>query len=176
MMNVQSYQYSPAGYRSPLYEGSKGEPEPDDLITQYWAVALTNPKGEANCWEFRRKLINRSLDLFRHFPDWLNAQEDNPKMTPHMRAFLEDTLSFINTGRRRMAIFPRAHCIVAEQEIFPKPKYRQSRSAPKLKAMLNVDGKDYMYHWLKHDNGFDDLLATVNVIFGDLTLVTGSSR
>ncbi|CAM8750689.1 virion structural protein [Klebsiella phage vB_KpM_FBKp24] len=175
-MNIQSYQYTPVGFRSPLYEGSKAEAVADDLITRYWQIATTDPKGEANTWEFRRKLINRAMDLFRFFPEWLQAQEDNPKLTPHMRAFLEDTLSFINTGRRRMGIVPRAYCLQTERELATTPKYRSGRSAPKLKMMLNVDGKDYMYHWLKHDNGFEDLLATVNVIFGELTLVAGSSR
>lgn len=175
-MNIQSYQFSPVGFRSPLYEGGKTEPEPDDLITTAWEKLTTDPKGEANSWEFRRKVINRAMDLFRFFPEWLQAQEENPKLTPHMRAFLEDTLSFINTGRRRMAIVSRAYCLQAELELPNKPKYRRGRSTPKLKMMLNIDGKDYMYHWLKHDNGFEDLLATVNVIFGEISHVAGSSR
>lgn len=175
-MQIHSYQYTPMGYRSPLYEGSKGEPEADDLITRAWAVALTDTHGEYASWEFKRKVINRAMDLFRYFPDWLNAQDDNPKLTPHMRAFLEDTLSFINSGRRRMAVTTRALCMITEQEMSSKPVYRPGRNAPKLKSMLSGDGKDYMYKWLKHDNGFNDLLATVNVIFGDITSVSGAYR
>lgn len=175
-MQIHSYQYTPIGYRSPLYEGSKGEPDADPIVSELWRVLLNDSKNDSASWEFKRKAINRVLDLFRYFPDWLTAQDENPKLTPHMRAFLEDTLSFINTGHRRMAIATRAHCMAVEQETFPRPKYRPGRHAPKLKNMLSVDGKDYMYKWLKHDNGFNDLLATANVIFGDITSLTGSQR
>lgn len=176
MMHIQSYQYSPNGFRSPLYNEEKREPEADPLVLKEWQTLITGHRGEANTWEFRRKSINHAIDLLRHLPDWLHAQEDNPRMTPHMRAFLEDTIQYINVGRRRMSIIARSGCLFHEQDAAKRPKYIRSRHAPRLKDMLNVDGKDYMYHWLKHDNGFDDMLATVNVLFGDISAVVGSTR
>lgn len=173
-MHIQSYQYTPTGYRSPIYDIEKKEPEPDYVIARQWHILNADHTGKANTLEFIRKTINRALDLLRYLPDWLEAQENNPRLTPHMRAFLEDTIDFINTGRRKMDVVTRAGCIYYEINLTKRPVYRTSRSAPKLRKMLNVDGLDYMYNWLNHPRGFDDMLATVNVFFGSIDSINGS--
>lgn len=174
-MRVQSYQYSPLGYRSPLYGEVKETPEADAIIVECWQKMITELNGNAGTWEFYRKAINRSLDLLGYLPDWLEAQEGNSRLTPHMRALVEDTLSFINTGKRRIAVTSRAQCILFEKSSEVIPSYRAGRNAPKLKSMLNVRGEDYMFHWLNHPGGFNDMLATMNVLFGDYTAIASSA-
>jgi len=174
-MRVQSYQYAPLGFRSPLYGEVKETPEADPFITAAWQKMIAPHGNNAGTWEFYRKVINRALDLFGFFPDWLEAQEGNSRLSPHMRAFVEDTLSFINTGKRRMAVISRAQCIFFEREGEKIPSYHGTRNVPKLKTMLNVRGEDYMFHWLNHPGGFNDMLATINVLFGDYTAIASSA-
>lgn len=175
-MRVQSYQYTPLGFRSPIYGDMKEVPAADEKIVEAWQSEIAGAHSQSVSWAEQRKVINRALDLLGHFPEFLDAQDKNSRLTPHMRAFLEDTLDFINTGRRKVAIISRAQCIFFEKEKQDVPRYVPGRSTPKLRKMLNVRGEDFMYHWLNHKDGFNDMLATMNVLFGDLTAIASSAK
>lgn len=175
-MKLQSFQYTPMGFRSPLYGEQKTEPSPDTLIIESWMLMLTD-RGEAtNSWDFRRKVINRALDRLRYLPDWLAAQDGNSKLTKQMRAFLEDTVKFINTGKRPMSLTARLACLATERSMDTVPTFVQTRHTPSLKKMLAIKPEDYMWHWLKHDGGFNDMVCTLNVLFGDIDAGAHSTR
>ncbi|UQT03151.1 hypothetical protein TOTORO_02880 [Serratia phage vB_SmaS-Totoro] len=167
-MKLQSFQYTPMGFRSPLYGEQKTEPSPDPLIMEAWQTMLTD-RGEAtNAWSFRRKVINRALDRLRFLPDWLASQDNNDKLTKQMRAFLVDTVTFINTGKRPMSLTARLACMATERSMENAPAFIQTRHTPSLRKMLAVNPDDYMWHWLKHEGGFNDMVCTLNVLFGDI--------
>ncbi|UQT03505.1 hypothetical protein KODAMA_00380 [Serratia phage vB_SmaM-Kodama] len=175
-MKLQSFQYTPMGFRSPLYGEQKTEPVPDQLIMESWQQMLTD-RGEAtNAWAFRRKVINRALDRLRYFPDWLAAQDNNTKLSKQMRAFLEDTVTYINTGKRPMSLTVRIACLATERSMDNIPTFIPSRHTPSLRKMLTVKAEDYMWHWLKHDGGFNDMVCTLNVLFGDIDAEAYSTR
>jgi hypothetical protein len=165
MAMLVSYQVSPCGFQSPLYDGIKSGIEADALVVEAYHKVRLSISSECNTWQFRRKIINRALDLFGYLRDWLEANEKNPRMTIHMRALLEDTLQYISTGRRPMALTSRWECIRYERSDGAS-KFRPGRHTPKLISLLHVPVEDYMWHWLKHPDGFTDMVCTLNIIFG----------
>lgn len=168
-MRVLGYQYTPQGYRTRLYEENKSSVEPDDLIMSSAGIALGSSNYKVTTWEFQRKVINRVLDRFRHFGDWLRDQEDNPKMTPAMRYLIEDTIHFINTGVRPYPVHARVFAINHEKDLSPVPVFKGTRHTPKLITRLSVPAEDYMWYWLHHQDGFNDMLCIANIVFGDIS-------
>jgi hypothetical protein len=165
MSRIISYQLYPSGYQSPLYDTVRTGSNPDELVVKAYKELRVSMSSHVNTWEYRRKIINRGLDLFGYLRDWLEAQEKNERVTKHMRAFIEDTLTFITTGRRPMALESRWECILQEKRSTGE-KRTSNQHKTKLSQALSVPYEDYMWHWLSHPNGFTDMVCTLNVIFG----------
>lgn len=175
-MNPLGYQYSPLGYRTRLVDNLKTAIEPDDLLARGLRDVINGEHYYVTTWDFKRKVINRALDRFRYFNDWLADQENNDRLTPSLRKFVEDTIAFINTGNRPLNIHARLNAIQLELESKPAPPFKTPRSRIKLQNQLTVPAKDYMWHWLKHPNGFFDMLYAVNVFFGDINQIVATIK
>lgn len=172
-MRLTSYQYSPLGYRSPCKDDLKRGTEADKLISESYGIASA---GLSKCtsWEFRRKVINRALDRFGYLRDWIKAQDGNERMSKHMRELLIDTMIFIRTGRRPMSIQNRVDLIRLETKKDNTRGVYKNHSRDIFNA-LAMPTEDYMYYWLQHENGFNDMLCTINVIFGDIDTRTSAA-
>ncbi len=166
-MRPIAYDITPQGFRVPLYDDKRRGDAPDQLVVESCALLASDPSGYTHTWEFQRKIINRGLDLFGDFRDFLRAQDKAAGLTLHQRGFLEDTLQFICKGSRPMSIDTRAMCLAMEKEQSSPPRFTPTRNSRQLVDMLTVDGNDYMYHWIGHARGFTDMVCTLNVIFGD---------
>ncbi|WNT47091.1 virion structural protein [Salmonella phage SPLA10] len=167
-MRPIAYDLTPQGFRIPLYDNKRLGDGPDDLVVKSCALLASDRTGETHTWTFQRKIINRGLDLFGDFREFLKAQDTNSSLTTHQRLFLEDTLQFICTGRRSMSLELRATCLAMESEEKSPARFSPSRSTRPLFELYSLPAEDYMYHWISHDRGFTDMVCTLNVIFGDI--------
>ena len=165
MGRIISYQLYPSGYQSPLYDTVRTGSVADDVVLRAYKELRVNMSSRVNTWGFRKEIIDRAAYLFGYFRDWLEAQEKHERCTKHMRAFLEDTLTFISTGRRPMALESRWECLLQEKRSGMDKRTGQSNKVPLVQS-LSVPYEDYMWHWLSHPNGFTDMVCTLNVIFG----------
>lgn len=162
-----SYQLFPSGFQSPIFTGIKTGVEADPIVVKAFHEVRLALSSNVNKWEFRRKIINHALDRFGYLRDWLEAQEKNDRLTRNMRLLLEDTLTYINTGRRTMNLSSRWECIRIEKKD-GTGKFTPGRHTPKLISLLSVPVEDYMWHWLSHPDGFIDMVCTLNIIFGEI--------
>lgn len=166
-MRPIAYDITPQGFRVPLYDDKRRGDGPDGLVVESHALLSSDSTGFTHSWEFQRKIMNRGLDLFGDFTQFLKAQDMHGYLTLHQRAFLEDTLQFIRTGKRSMSIDTRVMLLTAEMaEKFPS-RFTPSRNTRSLVEQLGRTGEDYMYHWIGHARGFTDMVCTLNVIFGN---------
>jgi len=165
-MRPIAYDITPQGFRVPLYDDKRRGDGPDSLVVESCALLASDPSGFTHSWDFQRKIINRGLDLFGDFHQFLKAQDMHGNLTVHQRGFLEDTVQFIRTGKRSMSIETRIMCLMAEMGHKHPTIFTPSRSTRSLVDMLGLPSEDYMYHWIGHARGFTDMVCTLNVIFG----------
>lgn len=167
-MRPVMYQNTPQGFRIPLYDTQRRADGPDELVMTAQRTLLADTTGVTHTWEWQRHTVNRILDLFGDFREFLRAQEDNSTITVHQRLFLEDTVDYINTGTRKMSIESRLMLLAMEANERSPSLYQSHRGERTLAQLLRVPHDDYMYHWLTHDGGFSDMVCTANGIFGSL--------
>jgi len=166
-MRPIAYEITPQGFRVPLYDGIRRGDGPDPLVVESWALLSSDPSGKTHSWDFQRKIINRGLDLFGDFKEFMRAQDKAQSLTVHQRGFLEDTLQFICKGTRSMSLETRVMCLQMEQDQKDPPRFVPTSSTRSLADSITVPKEDYMYHWIGHARGFTDMVCTLNVIFGN---------
>lgn len=147
----------------------------DVEITELWD-RYTSPQNHSNTWSFQRRVIKAAKRLLSSTPNWFIAQDTNEYLDKYNYEFIIDTIRFIGTGRRRMGVYtwrelvsnkPTKYKYDAEErhdiaELFSRLKLTSSAS-----ALIQM--------WCSHPNGFDDMMNTLNILFGDLPVRDESS-
>lgn len=125
--------------------------------------------------EVREKIITNALLAFgtESFYEWFALQQVNPNLTDMHRRFLNDTLNFISTGKRAMNLLQWPHLIevrpltggdatpaLKSDEFFGVRERLENRTDSKLTAIVP--------RWVSWPGGFEDLLGTMHVLFGDV--------
>lgn len=165
MLN-KSYQYYPTGYRTPLLPDQvKGDIVPDAELLTMWQL-LSRDRAVYDSFEFKDQVLVRVKALFGNFAEWLDAQDANPKITSQAYELIKDTINYINTGRRDVMIISRTSLVAQQYSdgIFDDPKVTLRKT--RLRELLQVPTSEVFYHWLKHRDGFEDMLCTSIFLFG----------
>lgn len=122
---------------------------------------------------FREKILLAAGTAFgtRSFFDWCKLQQDSPYFTDMHRRFLNDTFKFIATGERSM------NTSTWNQIIAVRPETPEDRKTTYLyqdffkihlgalmarPAFINQT----VVSWVSQPGGFEDMLATLNILFG----------
>lgn len=122
---------------------------------------------------FREKVLVAALAAFgtASFFDWCKLQQDSPYFTDMHRRFLNDTFKFIATGERSM------NTNTWNQIIAVRPETAEDRKTAYLyqdffkihlgalvarPAFINQT----VVSWVSQPGGFEDMLATLNILFG----------
>ncbi len=117
-----------------------------------------------NRWEFESFVLDTALRLFGDFQTWVQAQRNNPQITGYNKAFIEDTLKFINGEDRELQLVnwielvSQGHADIHLADLrVPRVTPRLQQSPSTVKALVN---------WCSRPNGLEDLLQTLNLLFG----------
>jgi hypothetical protein len=138
-----------------------------------------NRAPETTSFEFREKVLNAALSAFGtdSFYEWYAAQVHSPAFGDTHKRFLEDTLLFLQTGKRTMFVETWSALVTIQdggertaeftepaKEYFgiptPDAQYRKPQ---------NRDLTSTIQQWVSHARGFDDLVGTLHLLFGNLT-------
>jgi hypothetical protein len=138
-----------------------------------------NRAPETTSFEFRKQVFIAALDAFGtdSFFHWYGAQMYSPSYGDMHRRFLEDTLLFLQEGRRTMSLETWAALVTIQdsgervadlsdcaKEFFgvkvPDAQYRQPQ---------NREIPEIIQRWVSHPRGFDDLVGSIHLLFGNLT-------
>jgi hypothetical protein len=128
--------------------------------------------------EFRENIIKLAKEAFNNISmyDWLNIQSNANTVTSLHYNFIIETLDFISgTPRtiqtsqwiRLLEVSKKAESIYIDIDKYFKKEGRVTKTTP-LPGVLS----DFIVSWLSRPNGFEDMLISLYVIFGDRPYVT----
>lgn len=119
--------------------------------------------------EFREKILKIALNAFgaSDFHQWVSIQMSGPSTGDIHMDFLQDTLNFIDTGRRRMNLHTWT-TMLSMTEITHNETPDEGQFAWFFKGNRNVKLVDVIQRWCGQPNGFADLAQTLHVLFGEV--------
>jgi hypothetical protein len=123
---------------------------------------------------FREKIIVATMSAFGtdSFKQWCYLQTQGTYFTQLHRNFIEDTLGYLNTGKRSVGLTSWLSILQA------KPEFKNVGQSTKItdyfenNALYSVTREkdsvaDSILIWSYYEDGFSDLLSTLNILFGD---------
>lgn len=143
----------------------QGDPRVHDLFVEY-----TNFPRRTVYWEFRKRVINLALELFSGNYNWFILQDNNALITDHNYSFLLDTVRFIATGRRRLSIHTWPALLTYEPAVgvVGTDTRRDIYLLFKELNLFNDNKYGIIQKWVSHKGGFDDLMYSMNMLFGSV--------
>lgn len=132
-----------------------------------------------NNFEFREKVLNAALSAFgtNSFDFWYTQQRYSPSSGELHRAFLADTLDFIENGTRNqhletwnvlVSFGDRGERTSVIDEKAAEFFGLSSNGIGRIRRQNNSDLVDVIQQWVSHPGGFADLLFTLHILFGML--------
>ncbi len=125
---------------------------------------LVNRSVNVGSWEFQKRVLEAALRLFGNFDEWLRDQRDNPRVVGFNADFITDTLNFIQTGERQMAVQNWLELVSEGDDTVHSvspTKYLAARRSGSDQTTVRV-----LKDWCSQPNGLEDLLCSLNVFFG----------
>lgn len=148
------------------YSLRDGDAEVVDLFNQY-----TGPESKSSGWEFRKRAIKCAYRLFNGQENWFLRQDQNGMVQDYNYEFLQDTIRFIATGKRRMNLFVWQDLIIHQPEHALKGVEHRHEIADQFKSLALSTSFDAMFQrWISHPGGFDDLMMSLHLMFGRMNM------
>lgn len=142
------------------------------LEQSYQQLARNAP--DARKFDFKELALQQFMWAFgtENFAEWFAAQYTSPSFGSTHQDFLDDTIHFLWSGKRRQSI-QNWNAILDEGETklysstVPKHAsyYFRTEYMSEL-ARKNVPIYEVVADWMKHPGGFADLLTTGHILFG----------
>lgn len=148
-------------------------------IVSIWEEAMINNK-EFKSFEYKEKILVVAMKAFgtATLKQWIDAQVDNPMCGDTHYRWIDETLEYVMSGRRRSYQFNTWLTVLnasrpdAEAKGYSKvmDDYLR-RGVPVLLTNSNVNPRtmsiaDFITAWVRQPNGIEDLTSSLNVLFG----------
>uniref|UniRef100_A0AB39CCT3 Virion structural protein n=1 Tax=Pseudomonas phage RVTF4 TaxID=3236931 RepID=A0AB39CCT3_9VIRU len=137
-----------------------------DLMLEYTTFPTRTTQ-----WEFRRRVIAEAKRLFGGNYNWFIMQDTNAQRVDWNYKFLLDTIRFIATGRRELDIHSWPMMLTDEPPTGLQLIGARSDIGDLFKKLaLQTSTEAMIQKWLTQKNGFDDMMYTLNMLFGKATV------
>jgi hypothetical protein len=130
-------------------------------------------------FEYREQVLAAALISFGtpDFNLWFESQFKSPACGDLHRRFLDDTLKFLNTGRREMSLETWGSLVTITDEgdhigqlsDYAKDFFGIGKGAT-IHSRRNYLVTDVVQMWCSQPNGFEDLLGTLHILFGGVNV------
>lgn len=140
---------------SVVFIGVEGDSEVNQLFEE-----LTENKV-VNNWAFQERVILSAFRLFGNAWDWVNTQLNDPEIYGYGVEFIEDTLTYIETGRRQLSPMTWL-TLLNEGDTAGKVYSGKSKQ-------VNGTAETLIKRWCQKPDGVNDLALTLYVLFGSST-------
>lgn len=146
-----------------LIPGGEGEFDSrgDQTVTQLYTMYASG-NIDSRPFDVRARVLDCALRLFGDFDEWMIAQRNNPQIGGSNLEFLRDTLNFIATGQRNMN--PLTWFELLAEKADDVHQHHLTHSDLALPKKLTTE--QVIQLWCSHQNGWEDLLLTLFVLFG----------
>lgn len=133
-----------------------------DLMLEY----TTFPTRTVH-WEFRKRVIAEAKRLFGGNYNWFVMQDTNAERVDWNYKFLLDTIRFVATGRRELDIHSWPMMLTDEPPTGLQLIGGRAEIANLFKKLaLSTSLEAMLQKWCMQPKGFDDLMQTLNMLFG----------
>lgn len=136
--------------------------------------AYIREAADAGSFDFRERVFRQAKQAFGTpwFDQWFQAQLTSPFVGALQRDFLDDTLDYLERGKRKMALenwAPLLEIANADEGLMQPSEtaakfFRLGKYRNGLNRALSVE--DVIQSWCSIPNGFEDLLGTLHILFG----------
>lgn len=129
-----------------------------------------NDRQAGNCFDFREDVFKAALAVFgtKTFQQWYEAQFSSACVTDLHIRFLDDTLTFIRTGKREMSLENWASLIKSGVGAGAGKMSEQARNYFAIGKSYSYDSTwpGQLQDWCTSHGGFEDLLNFLHICFG----------
>lgn len=142
------------------------ETEGDQIITALFNEYQSKASSRHNT-VFKLQVMTRVIQLMGPLSSWVSRQaNNNPYLYDTNYEFMLDTLKFINTGKRQYSNMLTWYDLLNE---YPsrQPGVTIDRWNSLIKNVTQDINFDYMSKWINQPNGFDDIMMTAMIMFGE---------
>lgn len=147
----------------------------DAEISELWQE-YTQSVNNSNTWHFRKKVFPVAKRLLGGRPNWFLFQDSNPLVRDYNYQFVTDTLRFIGTGKRRISIHAWPDLVSNHPKDELDDVSERHEIADIFRSMdLSTSVEKLLQMWCSHKGGFDDMVCTLNILFGDIQVKTPSN-
>ncbi len=162
---IPTYGYYPLGFRRQLGSGeTKTDTDPDAGVVNLYLKWQQN-RLLSKTWSNTSDTIVAALGLFGDARQWFRIQQYNEYLTPYGWYFLLQTIQFINTGKRDINMLTATNLILDDVEA--KRRMPNSDRTVNLLDLIKTDSESLIGRWVRWPGGYDDLIQTLNVLFGN---------
>jgi hypothetical protein len=165
---VLTHQFHPEMFKAP-----KSAVEVNHNIEQIWSHLLRYNHAILD-FDYRQKVLLVALNAFGtdDFMKWTMAQFAGPSTGELHAEFIEDTLDFIMTGKRKLHLTSWLPLLTLSDlntnVTVPSEKIKTFFVEPETKVARNVKLIDVLQRWCSHEGGFEDMIQTLHILFGDI--------
>jgi hypothetical protein len=157
----------PRGYIRRLnYIAEKSVVDGDASIDELFNLYLSG-KVNHQGWSYRKEVLEAAARLFKNSTNFIIMQRDNPHLYGYNYDFLQDTVNYIATGRRKLSI--QAWKGLMSEHMPPTGDYK-TRTVfvvdQEAKKIIQYSTAELISQWCSRPGGFEDLLQTMVVMFG----------
>ena len=144
---------------------SKGDATVETL---YELLVNRDENVNVDSWNYRQQVLETALRLFGDFRSWLADQRSNPGIVGYNDAFLDDTLQFIQTGRRDLCVQNWYELVAEGSDVSSAPEpSTTARSAGLQERRPTIE---VIQDWCSQPRGIEDLVLSLQLLFGQSRL------
>lgn len=147
----------------PVMAFRAGMPEVVALFEAYCA-----PAAATKTWAFRKEIIKLASRLFSGGSNWFISVDQDTTVQEYNYQFVLDTVRYIATGRRRISIHSWPDLITHCEASAIDREHNEVRHLFRELA-LTTTHSELIQRWCQHPGGCDDLMFTLNILFGQRT-------
>lgn len=167
-MNQNTTRVSPRGFIYVYENGGKvADTNRPDMELQALFNRFRQHEVTPSAWPFRKQVMTVAMRLLTPFPSWVAAQYQNPYLYGRNFEFFEDTLRYLQTGRRRMEPMNWIELMDERPSDRPHLSRRPVNQALMPRVKMAAKSQDILsLAWCARPGGFDDLLHSLYVMYG----------
>lgn len=158
---TRGYEY----HSQPVLKLKRGDAEVSHIYDLY-----INRSMQVTGWKFKQDVIQTTKRLFGHMDVWAkNNILQNDALYGVNVDFIIDTIGFIKTGKRSLSLLTWIGLV--EECPVSDPQKKQIRNYKQ--DIIESVGPHWLSDWLSHEDGFNDMLCSINLLFGNVNIPKG---
>jgi hypothetical protein len=134
----------------------------DAELMVLWDLFM-NCKVDTSTWQYRKRILAAAMRLFDGFSQWVDDNSRDPNVAGYTLDFLKDTLTYLETGKRRLHPLQWLELMPEVEEISTVHGGQRLNVTP---AHGLRSTSEALQLWCSYQGGFEDLVLSLYLFFG----------